>query len=642
MNQSTFDLVLRLRDQATATWEKTKARMESGAKNMAANFKANWLAITAGAVAAGAAVRKAMDFAQIFADTVQLRTAFQNTMRSMGKDAEAEFAKIKRASAGLVSDKSLLEATNRAVALGIPIEKVAQLMQIARARAREMGTTTEQAFSDIATGVGRASPMILDNLGLTIKIGQANETYAKQIGKTVAELTDYEKKQAILNATIEAGSKSLEVHNLNVKTLAENIQTVKAQYENIEIFVGQMVARAGIVLVGLFNFTAGQLAAIAALFLIPLAEIEKGLNALGITSSTALQDASQNVQKFANESLTNFKNSFDLAFTSAEKFAEAMGGGSGGVGGAMKETDAIAREALPYQYRTIQDIANAWVDARGKLHFYSQGLTQELRTAALTADEQIQTVTVKTAVTIKEVLDKMDKEQQAKMQKFQASFRQYAQLASQAINMISGFSKNASAAEISRIEEQRDTRLQAIDAELAKEELTEEQRNLLLDRRKKLENDFQNQIRKAKEQQFKAEKQAAIIQSIIQTAIAVVEALPNLGLSIAVGILGAAQTAVIAGQPTPRFQHGTPPEGFTVPPGFENDRFPILVSSGERVDVTPAGEGRGSIVNLTININAPGTPKEMVKKAVEEGLRESGLTVDKYFISNRESRVFTA
>jgi hypothetical protein len=29
--------------------------------------------------------------------------------------------------------------------------------------------------------------------------------------------------------------------------------------------------------------------------------------------------------------------------------------------------------------------------------------------------------------------------------------------------------------------------------------------------------------------------------------------------------------------------------GMTVPPGFSNDGMPIFVSSGERVDVTPAG-----------------------------------------------------
>ncbi len=42
-----------------------------------------------------------------------------------------------------------------------------------------------------------------------------------------------------------------------------------------------------------------------------------------------------------------------------------------------------------------------------------------------------------------------------------------------------------------------------------------------------------------------------------------------------------------AGSMTPTFQHGA---NFIVPPGFEGDRFPIRVSSGEHVSVTPAGQ----------------------------------------------------
>ena len=47
--------------------------------------------------------------------------------------------------------------------------------------------------------------MILDNLGIIVKVGDANKRYASILGKTSNELTDAEKKMAFLNATIEAG-----------------------------------------------------------------------------------------------------------------------------------------------------------------------------------------------------------------------------------------------------------------------------------------------------------------------------------------------------------------------------------------------------------------------------------------------------
>lgn len=222
-------------------------------------------------------------------------------------------------------------------------------------------------------------------------------------------------------------------------------------------------------------------------------------------------------------------------------------------------------------------------------------------------------------------------------QAIQKSMRTAQQLLGQSINVLMGFRTNAFQAEINQIEERKERALAAIDAELERENLTEEQRAALEQKRRNTEAQFERQARDAKQRQFQAEKQAAIIQSIMQTAVAVVEALPNIPLAIAVGILGAAQTAVIAGQPTPKFQRGTPPGGFIVPPGYENDRFPILVSSGERVDVTPRDEaGVRPPVSVTVNINAPGTTEQMVKDALQKGLRETGLTIDKYIVNNRK------
>lgn len=55
---------------------------------------------------------------------------------------------------------------------------------------------------------------------------------------------------------------------------------------------------------------------------------------------------------------------------------------------------------------------------------------------------------------------------------------------------------------------------------------------------------------------------------------------------------------------------------FIVPPGFNNDTFPILVESGERVQVTPKDQvGQASSGgNITININGAGNPMAIAKE----------------------------
>jgi len=68
--------------------------------------------------------------------------------------------------------------------------------------------------------------------------------------------------------------------------------------------------------------------------------------------------------------------------------------------------------------------------------------------------------------------------------------------------------------------------------------------------------DLEKKRRAARRQAAKQEKAVALLSAIVNTAAAVVAALPNLLLSIAVGVLGAAQIAIIAATPLPPLREG--------------------------------------------------------------------------------------
>lgn len=123
---------------------------------------------------------------------------------------------------------------------------------------------------------------------------------------------------------------------------------------------------------------------------------------------------------------------------------------------------------------------------------------------------------------------------------------------------------------------------------------------------------FQNEIERAeegsqkqkelKEQQFNATKASAIIESIINTAIAVSKALtlgPILGPIMAgiIGTLGAVQTALIASQPMPRFQFGTSGEFFATP---NNEDFIAAFQKDEIINVQNENEAMNNNSNRPI------------------------------------------
>jgi hypothetical protein len=74
-------------------------------------------------------------------------------------------------------------------------------MAAAITRGRALGVSASQAVSDVITGIGRMSPQILDNLGI-VGVASAFDDYAASLGKTAEQLTEVEKKQALVNTVI--------------------------------------------------------------------------------------------------------------------------------------------------------------------------------------------------------------------------------------------------------------------------------------------------------------------------------------------------------------------------------------------------------------------------------------------------------
>lgn len=74
---------------------------------------------------------------------------------------------LRSATRGLVSDIELMKVSVQAGNFGIPIEQMGTLLDFAARRAAETGQEVDYLVNSIVTGIGRKSPMILDNLGIS-------------------------------------------------------------------------------------------------------------------------------------------------------------------------------------------------------------------------------------------------------------------------------------------------------------------------------------------------------------------------------------------------------------------------------------------------------------------------------------------
>jgi len=185
-------------------------------------------------------VKKAFEWAEQGAVITQTRESFDLFLEKVGVAPDL-LDDLRSASRGTIKDIDLMSAT-MTLAAGAEeelaqalVSATPQLMEIAKAANKlnpALGDTNFM-YQSLATGIKRASPLILDNLGLTIKVGEANEKYAEKLGKTSKELTATEQKMALLNAAIEAGGTLIEQAGGTTESAADT-------YAQFKVTIGEI------------------------------------------------------------------------------------------------------------------------------------------------------------------------------------------------------------------------------------------------------------------------------------------------------------------------------------------------------------------------------------------------------------------
>lgn len=179
-------------------------------------------------------------------DLEPISQSFKNLSESAGIAGDEMLEAMRKASQGTVSDFNLMSAANKAYSLGVVsnIEEMTTLMQIASVKGQNMGRTMDEALNDIVTGLGRGSAMILDNLGIIVNQAEAQEKYAQSIGKTVEQLTEQEKKQALINQVVADGKRELEEMGEQSTTFATKVAQITTVFENFGARVGVVLNQA--------------------------------------------------------------------------------------------------------------------------------------------------------------------------------------------------------------------------------------------------------------------------------------------------------------------------------------------------------------------------------------------------------------
>jgi hypothetical protein len=120
--------------------------------------------------------------------------------------------RVQSSSAGMFREADVTKAIAEFKQFQIPIEEMDRVLAAVAKQSVRTGQEAGFLLESITSGIARGSALRLDNLGILIKEEQVTRDYAAALGTTSAELSQADKKAALLAESLE----QLEANNINV------------------------------------------------------------------------------------------------------------------------------------------------------------------------------------------------------------------------------------------------------------------------------------------------------------------------------------------------------------------------------------------------------------------------------------------
>lgn len=179
------------------------------------------------------------------AQAERFRTTNDKLAASLGTTSDVLIAGVQQAANGTIGKLQALESTNKAMLFGIvqTQSEMESLTQIATTLGRATGQTTAKSFDDLVIALSRGSPLILDNLGISLKLSDAYEEYAATLGKTTSQLTNQEKQVAFLNVARQKGlDLTTKLGGVQNDALSE-VENFTRANEDLQIAIGGLLTK---------------------------------------------------------------------------------------------------------------------------------------------------------------------------------------------------------------------------------------------------------------------------------------------------------------------------------------------------------------------------------------------------------------
>nr|DAU71512.1 MAG TPA: tail tape measure protein [Herelleviridae sp.] len=211
-----------VRDRMGELSNASKSLVEKYANPQAMSFFRGELFVRFGELV-GKALQKVKEFA---AEGIGMAESADGVIHAFRRlDQPGLLDNLRKATKGTVSDIELMKAAVKAKDFHIPLEDLGKYLSFAQLKAQQTGQSLDYMVDSIVTGLGRKSPMILDNLGLSAaeisektketgdfmkgvasivekNLASAGETYISAADRAAQKTTELQNKQLQLGEAL--------------------------------------------------------------------------------------------------------------------------------------------------------------------------------------------------------------------------------------------------------------------------------------------------------------------------------------------------------------------------------------------------------------------------------------------------------
>jgi len=138
-------------------------------------------------------------------DTQNMVKGLDQLGASVGRNLGGLSQRVSELTGGAISMREAMQAVALTSSGGMSAKNIERLAGVARSASLALGVAMPDAISRLSRGITKLEPELLDELGIMTRLEPATQAYARQLGKTVTQLTDFERRQAFANAVLAEG-----------------------------------------------------------------------------------------------------------------------------------------------------------------------------------------------------------------------------------------------------------------------------------------------------------------------------------------------------------------------------------------------------------------------------------------------------